>query len=221
MSVQCYGIGMLGRQVSLFGGGDPRIDRELRAARRLALAASPDESPVDRAWVDHVRGWVEGYDTLFGALERGMTWRASERKMYDRVVAVPRLLARAPADGAGHPLLAEMRDAISSRYGVRVGPPSLALYRGGSDSVAWHRDRPHKDLPEALVAIVSLGGGLRKFMLRPFGGGESHTLNVGLGDLVVMGGSCQRTWEHCIPKTRRAEPRIAIIFRHPSPYGEE
>ena len=39
-----------------------------------------------------------------------------------------------------------------------------------------------------------------------------HTLHH--GDLVVMGGSCQRTWEHAIPKTTRSVgPRVSIQFR--------
>jgi alkylated DNA repair dioxygenase AlkB len=29
-----------------------------------------------------------------------------------------------------------------------------------------------------------------------------------------MGGSCQRTWQHSIPKVARAEPRISLTFRH-------
>ena len=33
------------------------------------------------------------------------------------------------------------------------------------------------------------------------------------GWLFVMGGSCQRTWQHAIPKVARAAPRIAIMFR--------
>lgn len=39
-------------------------------------------------------------------------------------------------------------------------------------------------------------------------------LPLGHGDLVVMGGSCQRTWEHAIPKSPRAVgPRISVQFR--------
>jgi len=37
---------------------------------------------------------------------------------------------------------------------------------------------------------------------------------LGHGDLLVMGGSCQRTWEHAVPKTTRpAGPRISVQFR--------
>ena len=51
-------------------------------------------------------------------------------------------------------------------------------------------------------------------MLRPAGGGPSLKFPLGHGDLVVMGGSCQRTWEHCIPKTAKpVGPRVSVQFR--------
>src|ERR1017187_1894040 len=38
--------------------------------------------------------------------------------------------------------------------------------------------------------------------------------DLGHGDLLVMGGSCQRAWEHAVPKTARpAGPRISVQFR--------
>lgn len=64
----------------------------------------------------------------------------------------------------------------------------------------------------ALVATVSVGAP-RKFLIRPTGGGASRALALGCGDLLVMGGACQRTHQHAIPKVARAEPRIAIMFR--------
>jgi len=63
------------------------------------------------------------------------------------------------------------------------------------------------------VAILSLGAP-RAFLLRPRGGGPSRRSEIGHGDLLVMGGSCQRTWEHAVPKTARAVgPRISVQFR--------
>ena len=36
----------------------------------------------------------------------------------------------------------------------------------------------------------------------------------GHGDLVVMGGSCQRTWEHAVPKTAGpVGPRVSVQLR--------
>jgi alkylated DNA repair dioxygenase AlkB len=87
------------------------------------------------------------------------------------------------------------------------------LYRDGADSVAWHGDRVARELPEAVVALVSLGA-VRPFRLRPTGGGPSIGLLPGPGDLLVMGGSCQRTWQHSVPKTRASAPRISVQFRH-------
>ena len=64
-----------------------------------------------------------------------------------------------------------------------------------------------------MVAIVSFGSP-RSLLLRPRGGGDSIRFPLGHGDLVVMGGSCQRTWEHSIPKTARpVGPRVSVQFR--------
>jgi alkylated DNA repair dioxygenase AlkB len=64
------------------------------------------------------------------------------------------------------------------------------------------------------VAIISVGAP-RALLLRPRGGGgKTLRYALGLGDLIVMGGSCQRTWEHAVPKTTKPiGPRISIQFR--------
>jgi alkylated DNA repair dioxygenase AlkB len=64
-----------------------------------------------------------------------------------------------------------------------------------------------------MVAIVSLGAP-RALLLRPRGGGPTLRHEFGHGDLVTMGGSCQRTWEHAVPKTAQpVGPRISVQFR--------
>ncbi|WP_305785303.1 alpha-ketoglutarate-dependent dioxygenase AlkB [Symbioplanes lichenis] len=43
---------------------------------------------------------------------------------------------------------------------------------------------------------------------------ETLRFPLGHGDLIVMGGSCQRTWEHAIPKTAKpVGPRVSVQFR--------
>jgi alkylated DNA repair dioxygenase AlkB len=171
------------------------------------------------AWVDYRPGWLAGADALFDALHHDVPWHAERREMYDKVVDVPRLLKFYEASEAlPHPVLAAARDQLSRRYAAELGEPfvtaGLCLYRDGRDSVAWHGDRigRAKDL-DTMVAILSVGSA-RSLLLRPRGGGESIGFSLGHGDLVVMGGSCQRTWDHCVPKTARAVgPRISIQFR--------
>jgi alkylated DNA repair dioxygenase AlkB len=137
--------------------------------------------------------------------------------MYDREVDVPRLLCWY-SDTLPHPILTSARAALNTHYEPELGEPfvtaGLCLYRDGADSVAWHGDRIGRGSTEdTMVAIVSVGDP-RALLLRPRGGGPARRHELGHGDLIVMGGSCQRTWEHAIPKTSRAVgPRISIQFR--------
>jgi alkylated DNA repair dioxygenase AlkB len=192
-------------QLSLFGHGrTPRIDARFGSLRRIELARG--------AWLDLARGWLDGDTALLEVLERRIAWRAESRVMYDRTVEVPRRYAPIDDAAAMHPVLAEMRAALDDRYASRFERLSVALYRDGSDSVAWHGDYVARRMREALVATVSVGAP-RKFLVRPTGGGASIALTLGWGDLLVMGGTCQRTHQHAVPKVAHADPRIAVMFR--------
>ncbi|MFJ5310199.1 alpha-ketoglutarate-dependent dioxygenase AlkB [Streptomyces sp. NPDC088350] len=201
-------------QGSLFDQTDQLRLGPLDGIRRTALGPG--------AWIDVLPGWLGGADALFEELAAEVPWRAERRQMYDQVVAVPRLLAfYGDGDALPHPVLAEARDALSAYYARELGEPfttsGLCYYRDGRDSVAWHGDRIGRGAHvDTMVAILSVGTP-RDLLLRPLRGGESVRRPLGHGDLVVMGGSCQRTWEHCVPKTTRAAgPRISVQFR---PHG--
>src|SRR5262249_28226772 len=132
---------------------------------------------------------------------------------------VPRLLSfYGEGDRLPDALLTQARDALSAHYRDELGEPfttaGLCYYRDGKDSVAWHGDTVGRSRTEdTMVAIVSLGAA-RKLMLRPRSGGSTIGFSLGRGDLLVMGGSCQRTWEHAVPKTSRpVGPRISVQFR--------
>src|SRR5262249_45283546 len=129
-----------------------------------------------------------------------------------REVDVPRLYGALPDDGPGHPVIEPMRRVLGERYSTDFTRVSVALYRDGRDSVAWHGDYVAREMDTALVASVSVGAP-RRFLLRPKGGGRSTSLTLGWGDLLVMGGTCQRTWQHAIPKVASAPPRVVIMFR--------
>ena len=171
------------------------------------------------AWVDVRPGWVTGADGLFLRLQAEVPWRAERREMYDRIVDVPRLVCFYDHDDTlPDPALDVARDALSAHYATELGEPfttaGLCYYRDGHDSVAWHGDRIGRGrLENTMVAIVSLGEH-RRLSLRPRGGGNQIGFTLGHGDLVVMGGSCQRTWEHAVLKTARpVGPRISVQFR--------
>ncbi|CAN5355973.1 alpha-ketoglutarate-dependent dioxygenase AlkB [soil metagenome] len=174
------------------------------------------------AWVDVRPHWVEGSDGLFSRLVETVPWHAERRQMYDRVVDVPRLLSwYGEYDVLPDPLLEQARDALGEHYRGELGEPfctaGLCYYRDGRDSVAWHGDTIGRSRREnTMIAIVSLGAP-RRLLLRPRDGGDRLGFALGHGDLLVMGGSCQRTWEHAILKTAQpVGPRISVQFR---PYG--
>jgi len=200
------------QQPSFFDVADePRLGALAGRVQRTALR--------DGAWVDHLPGWLDGSDEVLQTLLTEVPWRAERRTMYDREVDVPRLLCwYSGAAPLPHPVLTTARTALNDHYrpepGEMLVTAGLCLYRNGSDSVAWHGDTIGRGAhTDAMVAILSVGSA-RSLLLRPRAGGSTLKFSLGHGDLVVMGGSCQRTWEHAIPKTARPTgPRVSIQFR--------
>ena len=178
----------------------------------------------DGAFIEIRAGWLSnatpGEEGLLDALLTTVPWRAERRQMYDRVVDVPRLVSfhDLTVEAPPHPLLTRLRRRLNDIYAGELGEPfttvGLCCYRDGSDSVAWHGDTiGRSSWQDTMVAIVSLGA-TRTFALRRRGGGPSLRLPMAHGDLLVMGGSCQRTWEHAVPKTSApAGPRVSMQFR--------
>jgi alkylated DNA repair dioxygenase AlkB len=189
------------------------------------LAHDVHRTPLAQgAWVDLRRGWVTGADTLFERLVANVPWQAERRRMYDRTIDVPRLLSfYGEHDRLPDPALDVARHALDEHYAGELREPfvtaGLCYYRDGRDSVAWHGDTIGRGGTEdTMVAILSVGQPralqLRSRRRAPGESAQSLRLELGHGDLLVMGGSCQRTWEHAVPKTARSVgPRISIQFR--------
>jgi len=191
-------------QRELFGHEAPAIDRSFAGLVRVELAHG--------AWYELATGWLTGHAAVHESLLQATRWQSGEREMYGRTVVTPRLFAAFPDDGPGHPVLAEIAACIGARYGQPLVRTTAALYRDGRDSVAWHGDTVARELPETMMATVSLGAP-RTFALRDKQGGASISMRLGRGDLLIMGGTIQRTWQHAVPKVARAEPRIVVMMR--------
>ncbi|MFP5072486.1 alpha-ketoglutarate-dependent dioxygenase AlkB [Pseudonocardia nantongensis] len=206
-------------QGSLFAPVESRAGPGLETAFRHEL--------TDGAWVDVVPGWVSGPDALFDLLCATVPFRGHRRRMYDRMVDEPRLTHRWLLGGQAMPgndvpeRLRTMAGELGAHYGPTFTQVGANLYRDGADGVAWHGDRVARERPEAVVALVALGA-TRPLRLRPTGGGASIAFPLASGDLLVMGGTCQRTWQHSVPKTATAcGPRISVQFRHLYPGAPE
>ena len=203
-------MGVAPHQRSLFALGEPHL---------AAPAAWERVTLDDRSWVDLARGLVDGADALLDELVAVVPWTQGRRQMYERMVDDPRLTRRyAAGEALPHPVLEAVRAELAGRYRVDPGGAGCNHYRDCNDSVAFHADRELRDRDvDAVVAVLTLGE-RRPFLLRPMPGRagaprRSRDLAPGPGDLLVMGGRCQRGWEHSVPKVARAGPRVSVTWR--------
>ncbi|MGW6500101.1 alpha-ketoglutarate-dependent dioxygenase AlkB [Nonomuraea angiospora] len=184
---------------------EPGFDPAFAAARRVQLDAT--------SWVEHVPGWLRGSRRLLDSLLAKAGWEQRDRWMFDKKYVEPRLtaeytdLAQVP-----EPLLLAITAALSEHYGVPYDGLWVNLYRDHRDSTGWHGDWQTCRRDECVVPVLSLGA-TRRFLLKPRTGGRSVALTPAGGDLVVMGGRCQRDWRHCVPKQAApAGVRISVNF---------
>jgi alkylated DNA repair dioxygenase AlkB len=194
--------------LTLFGSGPPQVHRGWSLTR-------VELDPC--CWYEHCRGFLDGADTLLSELIQTIDWQRGRRLMYGSWHREPRLTgSRAREQRCLPSSINEIRQELTARCDRTFSGLFCNYYETGQDSVAWHADRIGRTELDPLVAIVSLGGP-RKFLLRPQGGGSSHKIQLCSGDLLVMGGATQHHWEHSVPKTRHAYPRLSVTMRAGGP----
>jgi alkylated DNA repair dioxygenase AlkB len=199
---------------------DLRIDRSATVTRRQL---------DDTSWVDVVEGFVADADTEFTSFHDDTPWVQNEILRYDQYVPEKRL--GAGLSGERSPLLRQTSMHLRSRYRVEFSGVGALLYRDGDDFQGLHSDREMRWLDDTLIAIVVLGE-RRPFVFReraalstnPERGhaGELDgdiVLLPGGGDLLVMGGACQRNWLHGIPAVETDRARISLTWRWTSKRG--
>jgi len=179
----------------------------------VAEAARPRRVTLDStSWVEHIPRWIADDEELFSTLNGAAGWEQRTRWMFERDVIEPRLTANYSVL-ADAPIvrLRELGARLSAQFGVPYDRAWLNLYRDHNDSTSWHADRSCQR-EECVVPVLSLGE-TRRFLIRPKTGGSSTTFVVKSGDLIVMGGRCQRDWVHSVPKeTTPAKARISVNF---------
>lgn len=172
----------------------------------------------------------ERTSALMAGLLETVPWEVEEITIFQKVMPCPRLTAWYGDEGAGYvysgiphePLpwtaeLASLRDEVCAATGARFNSVLLNRYRGGEDSVSWHRDDEPELGRDPVIASLSLGA-TRRFKLRDLATKETQDLDLGDGSLLIMSGPSQREWEHCAPKTKRpVGERVNLTFRWVDP----
>lgn len=205
------------------------------------MTPSADELHIDRyaaidradlaptSWIELIPGFVRRADQAFAELHESLDWQQTEVLRYDRYVPERRLSTGVRADA--HPLLRQTDLHLRSRFRVPFTGVAAILYRDGQDFQGLHSDREMRWLDDTLIAIVVLGA-RRPFVLRRRAAGgvpveripagsdpDDLVLMPGEGDMVVMGGACQREWLHGVPQVPADRPRISLTWRWTSRRG--
>ncbi len=194
---------------------DLAIDRRA-AVRRIDLDAG--------SWVDLVDGFVKDAATVLDDVLAGVPWAQNETLRYDKYVPEQRLSAGLRPDS--RPLLRQTDLHLQATYRVPFEGVAAIQYRDGTDFQGMHSDREMRWLDDTRIAIVVLGQ-RRPFVIRPrtkwvdslaqrMPAGQDPddlVLMPGEGDLLVMGGACQRDWLHGVPAFDTQNPRVSLTWR--------
>ena len=153
-------------------------------------------------------------DALFETLLARAPWSHETMWMYDKMVDVPRLVARFMPGDDWAPELDELVERVEKRLDTRFNSVGLNYYRDGNDSVAFHNDHTEELIALPTIAIVSLGAA-RQMLVRPKKPPRTAiAFDLEPGSLFVMNGRSQEFWEHSIPKARRpTAARISVALR--------
>jgi len=167
----------------------------------------------------------------FSTLRDGVAWQSERRRMYDRDVDVPRLVARYRLDDPDLPApIAEAAERASQIASTTFNSAGLNFYRDGRDSVAPHNDHLYEIVAGHPIALISLGAtrlmtirSKANVILSPSTSlrtgsveGRRRILDLDLenGSLLLMSYETQMHYDHGVPKSKTpVEARISLALR--------
>lgn len=165
---------------------------------------------------------------LFTELYTTMLWQQDRITIYGKTLPIPRLqvwmgdpdaryqysgLALTPQPWSQ--TVNSIKQQIEKICGYRFNSVLINLYRSGRDSNGWHSDDEPELGENPAIASFSLGA-TRRFRLRHKYRKDiqPYTFDLVSGSLLLMAGTTQKFWQHCLTKTARpVGPRINLTFR--------
>lgn len=109
--------------------------------------------------------------------------------------------------------LMKLKGLVEEIAEVKFNSCLLNLYHNGDEGMAWHSDDEKSLGKGSAIASLSLGAE-RKFALKHKQTKQNISIFLESGSLLVMKGTTQTNWLHCLPKTKRVTtPRVNLTFR--------
>ncbi len=166
-------------------------------------------------------------DSLQRTLRDEVPWEVHRIRIFGRQVDSPRLScwmgdpdARYRYSGTDfvphpwNPALVPLRDQLAAFCGHVFNSVLLNRYRDGDDGMGWHSDNESELGPTPVIASLSLGAARRFALRRRDNHDRKAEVTLGHGDLLIMGGTTQRFYQHALPKSARPlAERINLTFR--------
>lgn len=165
-------------------------------------------------------------DSLYKALLQQLDWQEETLQFAGKKHLAPRLVAwyGDPEavyrySGVNHrptpwtKQLLSIKSDLEQQLDVNFNSVLANLYRNGSDSMGWHADKEKElgDMPK--IASLSFGQP-RLFKLRHNQSNKALDILLHSGDLLLMSGTLQQHWRHCLPKSKQTKlPRVNLTFR--------
>lgn len=174
-------------------------------------------------WQPHFLGQDKA-EAYFHALKTACAWEQKHIRMFGREVLQPRLQAWYGDESYRYsgltmlplpwnqPLL-EIKTLCEVACNAPFNSVLANLYRDGKDSMGWHQDNEAELGSNPVIASVNLGE-TRRFVLKHKTTKEKIEFELTSGSLLVMAGTTQHFWQHCVPKTAKAKSeRINLTYR--------
>jgi alkylated DNA repair dioxygenase AlkB len=152
----------------------------------------------------------------FAELRQSVPWKTQRRRMYDRDVDVPRLLAhfRLDEEDGAPDAIRIATGQVVAYTGVPFNSVGLNYYRDGRDSVAPHNDHLAEIVQDFPIALLSLGATRRMTIRAKEAPRRVRHVDLTGGSLLVMSYETQQHYTHGIPKTNESVgARISLAFR--------
>lgn len=165
-------------------------------------------------------------DEVFHQLQREISWEDHSITLFGRAVKEPRQSAWFHTDGLAYryshsqrlaqtftPLLHDIMAQCAVAAEASFNSVLANLYRDGNDSMGWHADDEPELGREPVIASISLGAE-RRFDFRHRESGDTTSVVLPHGSLLVMRGQSQHKWVHRIARTKKVQtPRVNLTFR--------
>lgn len=106
-----------------------------------------------------------------------------------------------------------IKNKIENITGEKFNSCLLNLYHNGNEGMGWHTDNEKELKENGAIASVSFGAN-RKFSFKHKTTKENVSLILENGSILVMKGTLQKHWLHCLPKSKKVTTaRINLTFR--------